>query len=86
MQIVLLITPHRLNIFLRFKIQNYTTEYALSDGIWVHIISVKIWGARQIFLKKVKFTPANIFFYQKTRLGLKIRHNSKQDPYLTHAE
>jgi hypothetical protein len=37
-----LINPHRLNIFPRCKIQNYTAKYALSDGIWVHIICVKI--------------------------------------------
>jgi hypothetical protein len=57
--IVSLITPHRLNIFLRCKMQNYTSEYALSDGIWVYIICVSICGARPIFLKKVKFTTAN---------------------------
>ena len=68
MQIVL-ITPHRFNIFLRCKIQNYTPGYSLSDGIWVRIICVKIWGVRQTFLKKVKFTPANKFFLPRHKVG-----------------
>ena len=38
------------------KIWNYTTEYALSDGIWVSVILfVWIFEVRQIFLKKSQF-------------------------------